>query len=265
MMMPTFSVSIKHQARSLARQRALASMCDALAERPGPEIGMRIFDEAAEGPWNEWQHKLHDLVWRWHLGTGATHHVLLTDDLWIAPRFWWALLAMVSVKPEAIIGLLSNHPAAVPLAERGAHWYRTNSWLVGPAIIIPQVHLANFVEWHPTWLASVNPKDFGDDSAMNVWVTLKGPGQVCHPLPTLIEHRGDIESTWCPGDCYSRERVSWRHRRSCPLGPEYRGLWTSVEVKPDIEALCTREFWDVTGPLLNVSGASEKEAEKWHP
>jgi hypothetical protein len=259
---PTFSLAILHAAHNPKRVLALRSML--LDLQPGAVgVPYRCFDERAEDRWDRWQHTLHPKIWGWALETPATHHVFMTDDLAIAPKFWPVLRAMVGAHPDAIIGLLSNHPAGPKLHARGAHWYRCNSWVVGPAYVIPRAHLAAFLPWYQAWIGTVDGTQYGDDSSLNMWISSHGPRESWHPLPTIIEHRSDLESTWQSGDCFSRERVSWRCERWAPLREEYEGLWTTVEKKRDLNEMCAEEYWRGSGPLLRVGGASEDEASYW--
>ena len=258
----SFSLAIYHARRVESRRRSLRDMYASLGDTSPPT---RIVDEMRpEGAtWDIWQHELHPRVWRWALEQDTTHHLFMTDDLHIAPRFWAILEAMCSAKPEAILGLLSNHPAAVRLAERGARWYRTNAWVVGPAYVVPHEHLSGFLAWYEPFMAAMAPDErrhYGDDSALNYWISSYGPRESWHPLPTIIEHRGDLESTWMSGDCFSRERVSWRAHRECPLREDYRGLWTTHERRYDLEAMTRADYWDRPGPMLRVAGCTTEDA-----
>jgi hypothetical protein len=100
---------------------------------------------------------------------------------------------------------------------------------------------------------------------MNMWISSQGPRESWHPLPTIIEHRGDLESTWQSGDCFSRERVSWRADRFAPLREAYRGLWVTEEMKRDLEPMTHVDFWRGSGPMLRVGGCSADEAGWWRP
>lgn len=186
--------------------------------------------------------------WRWSaregmVGTGATHHVFMTDDLNLAPGFWGLLSAMVAAHPDEPIGLLSNHPKGPQLAAQGYSGYRTNSWLVGPAYVLPHDHLVRFLAWFEAlpdgrWTEPGTKAYRNDDSSINEWITNGGGGERCwHPLPTIIEHRSDIGSTVGHGDQYSRERVSWRRGRRHDF------------VRP-IDQLTSVDWWARECPML---------------
>jgi hypothetical protein len=201
--------------------------------------------------------------WAWSVAQPVDWHLFLTDDLHLMPRFWEALDAMTRVVPGIPIGLLSNHPAAVSLAREGIPGYRTNSWLVGPAYALPHAFLRDFFEW---WLKlpdqgnKPSKSHFNDDSAINEFVSQTG-SSTWHPVPTIIEHRDDVESTVGHGDKFSRERVSWRSERSTHITLAGGLTWNSVRrfefaKDPDayVASLCAPSFWGnpAQAPLLKV-------------
>jgi hypothetical protein len=178
-----------------------------------------------------------------------------------SPMVLAGIWAMVTAKPASIIGLLSNHPRGPELYAAGEAWYRCNSWVVGPAYVVPRVHLEPFVAWYralPDDGEAQHRRWFNDDSALNEWNTFHGPGESWHPLPTPIEHRGDLGSTVGHGDQYSRERVSWRETRGVTLDAVGDLVW-GVSPLPErrIGALSPytySEYWDREGPMLPVGG-----------
>ena len=209
--------------------------------------------------------------WEWALSTRATHHVFLTDDLRLASRWWACLEAMVEACPDRPIGLLSNHPEAMGLYMRGFSWYATNSWLVGPAYVMPHELLERFVGWFLSlpdgdWRTPGTRAYRNDDSSINEWVTHHGGGRTLHPLPTIIEHRADLESTVGHGDRYSRERLSWRAHRGVRDVDEGRFEWieqpftvNEMNNSDERDPLWSVDTWKRNGgpeaaPLLNVGG-----------
>jgi hypothetical protein len=187
--------------------------------------------------------------WRWAAKERTTHHVFMTDDLHISPYFWGILTAMVEGSKAQAIGLLSNHPRGPRLFGDGDHGYRTNSWIVGPAYVLEHKLLIDFLAWfealpdgphtEPGTKAWAN-----DDSSLNEFITRKGPGQTWHPLPTIVEHRGDLESTVGHGDSFSRERVSWRKCQIPLLGPDGSILWRDIDLHKNLlEEMQSPSFW----------------------
>lgn len=159
-------------------------------------------------------------AWRWHLDQDSTHCILLSDDLALCPDFMKVLESMVHSAPFHPIGLMSNHPDAPRLFDEGHHWYKTNSWLVGPGIIMPRQLLASFVDWYRGWYHKLpRGKDeegyqewYHDDSSINEWVTKEWCGYSLHPVPAPIEHQLRLGRTHDakPFPPYAAESISWR-------------------------------------------------------
>jgi hypothetical protein len=221
----SLAVVLHHTPWRPERVKAAAAMLKELRDgRADVRIHDRDYRQSASGL--AWQQG-GKLAWQlcgWDLGvrSAASHVLYLTDDLHLAPRFLEVVRALIACVPDAPIGLLSNHPKATALAAEGDRWYRTNSWLVGPAYVMPREKLMRFVAWFERLPEHrrVGEKSYNDDSAINEWVTNGGGGgETYHPIPTPIEHRADLESTVGHGDEYSRERVSWRHPVFAGLAP----------------------------------------------
>jgi hypothetical protein len=197
--------------------------------------------------------------WRYGLATGATHCLFMTDDLHIAPRFWDILEAIIEAHPNDPIGFLSNHPKGPELARNRAlqvHGYRTNSWLVGPCYLLPRAILAEFLPWFEAKAEGNAPGGRGygnDDSTLNEFITKTGR-TTWHPLPTIIEHRHDLESTTGHGDKYSRERVSWRECREVEVVDDAGNFrWVSYPFTGVLpEDLTDAEYWRGHAPLLSL-------------
>ncbi len=252
------SVAILHAQWRPERVRCLNEMLVSLGGEWEP-AGLFAGQKPARMAWSQFKTILALSQWEWSLAqSDATHHLFLTDDLHMAPGFNEILAAMVTANPRRMIGLLSNHPSAEKLARLGERSYRCNSWLVGPAYCVPRAMLQGFVDWYKSLPDDEEPggrRWFNDDSALNEWNTRIGPGESWHPLPTIIEHRADLESCVGHGDKYSRERVSWRYTRECIVEAD-RVHWRSEPATFDLEAMKSPEYWGGDGPMLTVGGES---------
>ncbi len=255
--MGLISTAIMHTPWKPERVAALEDMKIALRGYPGPRT-LISQQKPEDMSWAEFKTHLALRQWEWSLAQKpqVTHHLFLTDDLNIAPSFWNIIHAMIAAKPNAIIGLLSNHPEGPRLSAEGQRWYRCNSWVVGPAYLVPRGHLEGFLAWYKNLPDTEEPRGrrwFNDDSALNEWNSLHGPHESWHPLPTIIEHRNDVESTVGHGDKYSRERVSWRETRDCQECEE--GLrWIREPCAFDLGEMQGDAYWAFDGPMLNVGG-----------
>jgi hypothetical protein len=265
----SISVCVLHNPRHLDRVACLEEMSYGLFHADAMHIVDRIKPEGED--WHRFKVTLFDEAWRWSLEeTDCTHHLFLTDDLYLAPRFLACLRAMVDARPHDVIGLLANHPRAIELYDAGERWYRTSSWVVGPAYLMPRAHLRRFHRWWsdipraPEGVASNQyppgrwREYWNDDCAINEWVMRHGPGTAYHPLPTIVEHRGDLPSTCGHGDKTSRQRVSWRQKQwwvddaTVPSG----WRWTSTLLdRSDVSRMVDPVYWSAgAAPLLLVEG-----------
>lgn len=251
----SISVVINHTPWRPERVAALAAMKKALSLR-GDEPWLFLNDKDYRG--RDWQQAKVEWAidqWRWASRMPTTHHLFMTDDLHLAPRFWDILGAMLHVANDRPVGLLSNHPEALGCSIMGPRWYRTNSWLVGPAYVLPHAFLVDFLEW---FLAKPDGTQLGgkgyanDDSSINEFVTQIGSYSL-HPVPTIIEHRHDVESTVGHGDKFSRERVSWRAARQT-LEHQNGFKWIDTPMPFDLDAMAQVEFWKGAhdAPMLRV-------------
>lgn len=193
--------------------------------------------------------------WRWaaqHTETDG-HCLFMTDDLHLAPGFLNILGAMIEAHPDTPIGLLSNHPEGpAHFLQSGFHGYRTNSWLVGPAYVLPRRCLVDFLAWFSALPDGRAPGCKGyanDDSSINEWVTKVGR-TTWHPIPTIIEHRADLASTVGHGDRYSRERLSWRARRYIDELGSGDFAWAFEPQFLSLARMTFPDFWSNDGPLL---------------
>lgn len=266
-MKPTFSLIINHTPWRPERVEALVSMSTNVElDWPSPTWGR------GRGPFvlhntdyrgSDWRAAKVEWMlaqWNWSERQQASHHVFMTDDLHVAPGFWPILSAMVEAAGEApAIGLLSNHPEGPKLAARQHRWYCTRSWLVGPAYVLSHAALVELLAWRaedPTRHMPGWQEPYNDDECINAWIA--ATGQTClHPLPTIIEHRDDLESVLGHGDQYSRERVSWRALHSCRVAPDGLPEWESTGTGFDLEAMRSVDYWLASGnpaasPLLAV-------------
>ena len=251
---PAISVAVLHTPWKPERVECLSEMLKSIPTTPTRIIR----DKMPEGmAWEEFKTIIALDQWEWSAKqAGCTHHLFLTDDLHMAPDFWRILRAMVTAKPNSIIGLLSNHPKAVELAGNGDVWYRCNSWVVGPAYVVPHELLVGFLAWYKSLPDTNAPgcrRYLNDDSAINEWNTYHGPRESWHPLPTIIEHRDDVASTVGHGDEFSCERVSWRATREVVrVGDAWE--WVSKPALFDLEGMAHPPYWSRLAPMLTVGG-----------
>lgn len=213
---PSFALGITNTPWISARRESFARLVAALGcsdvgaslvardERAAPWIASsRIFNERE--PNHSWSRKM----WAWaHEQSTATHALFLQDDVWPAGNFWPALRAMVKAAPDEIIGLEAAHPAGAALARRGARWYATRAWLIGPGYVFPRELLGELLRWRARQ-PRMRILNTNEDSLINEWCVETGR-RVLHPIPTIINHDITIASTYA-NDTHTHRRptVMW--------------------------------------------------------
>jgi hypothetical protein len=222
---PTFACGLPHTPWVPERARSFERLTEALWNQDARGTVSREFTERASN--RVWPRAM----WGWALTTDASYFLTLQDDVLIAPFFWDALRAMVVAQPSRIIGLSAVHPMAGEIARGGQRWYRTRSWLVGWAYVLPRADLAEFVAWfdrNPERVAATN-----EDTLLNEWIAETGR-ETWHPVPSIVDHDTSIGSTYSnDAHLHRRTTVTWRGHQEADL--------------------VSHDFWrDNGGPLLGV-------------
>ena len=220
---------VPERVESFARLRAGLGLDEAAPVKAGLRA-VKIFDARESN--RVWPGKL----WRWAIGSGASHLVQLQDDVIPAPNFWPALAAMTTAVPDQILGLEAAHPLGPEMRRTGRAWYRTRAWLIGVGYVSPiegPNGLRAFVAWcdaHPELVESSN-----EDSLVSNWAASSG-FDIWHPVPTIIDHDLGVPSTY-QNDAH-HEFSLWRKPTV---------TWRDVE---RVEALESPDYWRLTEPPL---------------
>lgn len=208
--MTTIALGIPHLPDGGERDQSLADLLAALKQPSGPvpalagreylSVTCKIFDE--KKPNRAWAHDM----WQWGIATGADLFLTLQDDTEVMPRFWDALAAMLpALPPRAVLGLAGHHPGCETAYRQDARWGRTRAWVVGWAYAMHRADLVELVAYE----RSTDPK-LTEDSLINVWCSETGR-DAWHPLPSPVDHRLDLPSTY-PGNTghtYRKSHVRW--------------------------------------------------------
>ena len=201
---PTFVLAVSHTPWVPARVESLARMRETL--RPANNT-LRYHEVTDRLPNWQWSQRM----WTWaHAetrATGATHAVLLQDDLDLHPLFWPVLRAAVGAAHNRVISLIANHPYSRRAVDRGDHWFLTSECL-GSGYVLPAPLLHAFLEWRSR-LPTGRLRSTNEDFLITCWVNATRR-RTWHPVPSLIDHRCDIAST-NPRDKYPfrRSYVRW--------------------------------------------------------
>lgn len=170
-------------------------------------------------------------VWEWGAESGADHLVQLQDDVIACPKFWDILNAMITAVPDQMIGLQGSHFAFRSLAREDVRWARSRAWMVGVGYVVPRAILEELVAFRKG-LPEIIAKAINEDDLMSRFA-VETKREIWHPIPTIIDHDTEIESTYNNDNHqFRRPTVTWRE-----YGPN---------------ELTTPEFWKPSGepPLI---------------
>lgn len=175
---------------------------------PGLEI---VSDDDMQGCWLTCKRG-----WERGLEMGATHHLVLTDDLTLPEGFWEALQEVVALFPNSPISLMSVKTGAVKTLESGRHW--CVSWgVLGAANVLPVRMISEFLEWEKENVEEWCPHD---DARLTAWATATNVG-VLTPVPCLVNH-GEF-----PSVVKDIPEFGQKHSPASVYQPDVRGIdWT---------------------------------------
>ncbi|MEU7822416.1 NAD-dependent epimerase/dehydratase family protein [Catellatospora sp. NPDC049133] len=175
---PVVTAAVITHPRRLEQARALA----ATLSGGGCDV---ITDPDPAGPPSE----LRTALRGWSsVSDGATHHLLMHDDMRPAPGLLERVRRAVRAHPNAALALFafwgSRNGAAMRLgALSGAQWVRTvNEWTPTNAVVLPREVAVRFVAWagsrHTAWPADVALHRFLREQGVPTYVA----------VPNLVEH-----------------------------------------------------------------------------
>ncbi len=144
-----------------------------------------ISDWWRNGPWPTaercWNHG--DVV-------GATHHLLLQDDITVCDDFLLTVHELARAKPDAILGLYSNRKICDEARAKDARWVEIPDGTWGQAILMPTAKIGDFLAWECTHIK----RSFKhDDSRVALWC-IHTKQQVLCPQPSLVDHAAPDKS-----------------------------------------------------------------------
>tara|TARA_R110000824_G_scaffold303833_3_gene491676 strand:+ start:561 stop:1187 length:627 start_codon:yes stop_codon:yes gene_type:complete len=137
--------------------------------------------------------------WEYGLETGATHHLLLQDDVEVCRDFVTGVFDVIAAFPSEIISLFSF--ARKGFAGSAARWGEAEGpW--GPAIVMEKSVIRDFLEWETT---HIKPDCRHDDTRISLFCAARRQ-TVKVPFPNLVEHEQALKSI--QGNAWNKPRVS---------------------------------------------------------
>lgn len=209
------SLGIIHAAHAPERAAMLERLAVDLTPLPRWLAAQRVHGER-ESP-RDWARR----AWRWAVSTDATFHVIINDDVRLAPMFWPALAAMLAAMPDdAVLGLGTVSPGQRDACKRGERWLRDGHGVVGWAYGMFTWQLELLLEREAALPAAHRSPGhdeckpgceyWHEDSWMNATLA-ELQLAVWHPIPSIVDHDTSIPSLY--GNDHHKHRtapVTWR-------------------------------------------------------
>ena len=115
---------------------------------------------------------------------GATHHLVLQDDMWPCKNFIQSAKNALAANPDAPVSFFTVYKNIVDEARKnGGHWVLTSK-IWGAAPCLPVWMIEDWLAWSE---ANVRPDFKHDDARLSAYLISKGI-DVWNTVPSLAEH-----------------------------------------------------------------------------
>lgn len=168
-----------------------------------------ISDWKRQGPWPTAKR-----CWEHGIRQGGTHHMILQDDITVCQDFLLGVHELIRAYPESPICLYANRKVCETAMEKDARWVRIPDGIWGPAVILPQSLISEFLEWESV---SIKPEFKHDDSRLAMWCVETGNKVMC-PQPSLVQHKAAQKSLL--GQSHPSKVARWYDAKS-PLARDW--------------------------------------------
>ncbi|HSS22491.1 MAG TPA: hypothetical protein VLL54_20640 [Pyrinomonadaceae bacterium] len=202
------SIAIQHTPDDSYRRTWVEAMLQKLRnEEPALPIHV-VEDKERHGSWPTYRRTL-------MTANGASHHLILNDDVSLCKDFLAAARKAISARPKNIISLYTNSPYVFTARQRGESWIE-KSLVAGPAIIWPTALIREFIDWERVHIRTDFP---WEDARVSMWL-YKTCRRAFATVPSLAQHLGYKASliglnasskvaTWYVGDQRSALEIDW--------------------------------------------------------
>lgn len=161
---------------------------------------LKDYDKA--GPW-----PVSRKAWKMAGRKGATHQLVLQDDVIPCRDFVKTLLKLVELKPDVPIGIYANRKVVETARTAGSSWALIPDGAWGQAVLLPVALAWDFLRWeraHVTAHGEFVKKHY--DTRVAMWL-LKTKRPMWATVPSLIEHIAPSRSLL--GFSHSRRVARW--------------------------------------------------------
>lgn len=148
----------------------------------------KVFPSERKEPCWTWTRRL----WEW-CAQYDEHVVCLEDDVEVCPDFVRVVSRVIDAAPNEMISLHCAAPAALRLANEGAHWCRSY-WLTGPAHVLPPGLARELLDFWDSVPWDVAARLNNDNIAIHYAWSKQRP--ILATIPALARHDESVPSSF---------------------------------------------------------------------
>ena len=180
----TLSMSIAHLDTTGERRAGFLAMLRQMGGPRGIEAevtGWQVTLDTGHGLWGT-----HRRAWAFGTKAGASHHLVLQNDLILCRDFLGGVKEALRHAPHGPVSFYANRKVIETCRARGSSWARIDDALgsFGQAIAIPVEQVVEFLRFDRTYF---RPEVFAYDSRLMLWSRRTGK-QVWCTAPSLVQH-----------------------------------------------------------------------------
>jgi hypothetical protein len=177
--MRDFSIAIQHTPDQADRREWVRAMVEQI-RREHPTIPLAVVeDKTREGSWPTYLRTLKAAA------AGATHHLVLNDDVALCKDFVASVRRVIRARPFNLVSLYTNSRVAFSAWHRHESWVQ-NSGVEGAAVIWPTALITEFIRWQRAHIACDLP---WEDVRVSMWL-VKTSRPAFATVPSLTQHLG---------------------------------------------------------------------------
>ena len=182
----TLSISIMHADWALDRKPVVAALAKQLAQEGGLIAPAEVIrDTTHQGVWATAKQ-----AWLRGLKHGATHHLVLQDDVTICKDFIAGLKKALAAKPDAPVLPYANRKICEEAAARGDHWCTIGDGAWGQGFVLPTPLIKEWLLWDAR---NIDPAFDHDDSRLTIWL-VKTSRPSWAMVPSIVDHLATMPS-----------------------------------------------------------------------
>lgn len=139
---------------------------------------------------------------------GATHHIVLQDDIQLCQFFWQNAMSAIVSRPDHVLSFFCLRKPPMEKAKAAASsWCWGMDAAYGPASAMPTHQIPNMLEWQKKF---VKPEYDHDDNRIGLYARATGQG-VWVTAPSLVQHgscKSSLGHQWAGQAGWFHDQVS---------------------------------------------------------